>query len=123
MQYPRELVQIYRVALARLCYLDYEVNLGWRKVESLPKHPFQMSRFFRTLLAVCLCAVREQRRTPRNLDLVSIESLFSPSFRMRLREAFDLAKHRPIQLSACRSAEGTLLEADRFISGTRNHLL
>jgi hypothetical protein len=122
MQYPRELVQIYRVALARLCYLDYGVNLGWRKVESLPKHPFQMSRFFRTLLAVCLCAVREQRRT-RNLDLVSIESLVLAFVQNAIEEAFDLAKHRPIQLSACRSAEGTLLEADRCISGTRNHLL
>lgn len=47
-QYPRELMQVDRVSLARLCRLDYGVDLGRRKIESLPENRFQVRRFFRT---------------------------------------------------------------------------
>jgi len=114
-QHPRELVQVNRVALARLCRLDYGVDLGRRKIETLTEHRFQLRRFFGRLLAIRLCAVREQSRT-RNLDLAGIELLVLAFAQNAIEEDFDLAKHGPVQNYAFGYAERTLLKKQMSVT-------
>jgi hypothetical protein len=61
-------------------------------------------RFFRALLTVLFCEVREQSRA-RNLDLVIIELLCIAFVQKAIEENFDFAKHGSIQFSERSYAE------------------
>jgi hypothetical protein len=68
------------------------------------------------LLAICLCAVRKQRRG-RYLDLAAIELLALGFIQKAIKEDFDVAKHGPSSPLYCYGFRSFFQEANRCPAG------